>query len=162
VPGTFEDIDQATASLSLLDVYDVEATSVAIVGHSAGGHLALWAAATFPERFDGTLGLAAITDLATYAEGDSFCEQSALALMGGTAAERPEVYERYSPKEMTQHPNLYLIQSRDDEIVLSSQAYALGLSDNRLTMTTGSHFELIHPESQSFESVRKVIPKLFA
>ncbi len=160
LPGTFDDIDRATRNLDLLETHQVAHSKVVIAGHSTGGHLALWAAARFPERFSGVLGIAAITDLPSYAEGDSPCEQAALELMEGSYAEKPEHYRRHSPKDMVLHPNTFLVQGESDMIVPVSQAQALGLPQEHLKLTPGGHFDLIHPETQSFNVVRDVLSKL--
>jgi acetyl esterase/lipase len=65
-PASLDDVRQAIAALPTLDEGRLDLGRTALVGHSAGGHLALLAAA---ERYGGitiagVLGLAAVTDLA--------------------------------------------------------------------------------------------------
>ncbi|MFT4010278.1 MAG: alpha/beta hydrolase [Nocardioidaceae bacterium] len=44
-PATFDDVGRATAAIPvLLGEADIEVTTTTVVGHSAGGHLALWLA----------------------------------------------------------------------------------------------------------------------
>jgi acetyl esterase/lipase len=80
---------------------------VAAVGHSAGGHLALWAASrpTLPAgtvgaaprvRLAGAVSQAGVTDLALAAE-QRLGDGAVLTLLGGTPAEWPERYRVASP-----------------------------------------------------------------
>ena len=160
LPGTFDDIETATESLRLLHGHGVSTDKVIIAGHSAGGHLALWAAARHPGRFNGVLGLAAITDLARYAAGDSDCEQSARQLIGAPPTEAPDIYRNHSPSEMAQHPQTFLVQALRDSIVPVHQAKALNLPEARLTYTEGGHFDLIHPDTADFQVVLELLQGL--
>ena len=80
-PGTFDDVATGLARLeSLAADKPIDAGRMALVGHSAGGHLALWLAgrnrlpadhrwhADLPGGLRGVVGLAAISDLARYAK----------------------------------------------------------------------------------------------
>lgn len=160
IPGTFDDIDLATRHLEILKSHQVPTDRVIVAGHSAGGHLALWLAATFPERFSAAVGLAAITDLASYAQGQSSCEQAALQLMGGLYVEAPENYKKYSPAELTPHPKTHLTQGQSDSIVPQSQAFALRLNEENVHLTTGGHFDIIHPGTQDFEMLKRVLERV--
>src|SRR5439155_8576098 len=75
-PGTFEDVAQAADHLrALARRYPLDLHHVVAIGHSAGGHLALWLAArpglppdaalasADPLPISGVVGLAAISDL---------------------------------------------------------------------------------------------------
>jgi acetyl esterase/lipase len=101
-PGTFDDVAAAADRLPALVA---EATGglvagdpeqVVLAGHSAGGHLALWAASRHRlptgtrwraerSRWRGVVGLAAVSDLAgSYRK--ALGQQAAAALMGGEPA----------------------------------------------------------------------------
>jgi acetyl esterase/lipase len=156
-PGTFEDIELAATSLPLLHSHNIDTEKVLVAGHSAGGQLALWIAARFPEQFTGVIGLAAVTDLARYAEGENPCQRSARELMGGMPDVLPQRYQQYSPSGMQRHPNTHLIHGNNDRIVLPEQQTAMGLPDERLHRTPGAHFDLIHPATRDFKIVEKVM-----
>ncbi len=108
-PTTMEDAAAGIDYLEQLELegVDLDLGRVVTVGHSAGGHLALWAAG---KRRDGTLhtkririraviGLAPITDLADACHrgigGDVVAE-----LIGGLPDQVPERYESASPMEL--------------------------------------------------------------
>ena len=156
-PGTFEDIMLALDTVDLLREWDVDTAHPLLVGHSAGGHLALWAAATRPNSVSGVVGLAAIADLERYAEGESACERATVQLLGGTAAAVPDRYERFSPRRMRLHARTFLVHGAEDDVVPISQAGSLDLDPGRLVTVDCGHFELIHPGNPAFETVHATI-----
>jgi acetyl esterase/lipase len=110
-PGTFEDVSRATEHLRTLAVqFPLDLGRVALMGHSAGGHLALWLAAReklpegsalkgrgAPLPVRGVVALAAISDLAEYARGSGSCNKATPELMGGTPEDVAERYAQASP-----------------------------------------------------------------
>src|SRR4051794_3429831 len=80
-PMTFDDVAGAIDYLGSLDDDRLEMGDVTAIGHSAGGHLALWGASRSDSavEFARVIALAPITNLVT-------CGEPAHALMGG----RPE------------------------------------------------------------------------
>jgi len=142
------------------------------MGHSAGGQLALWAAArpNFPAghpfhapgavKPDLVFSLAGITDMQTYAAGQSSCEQSTIELLG-TPSEHPERYRAVSPLELLPLgvPSI-LAQGAGDPIVPPSQAETYYeqavLADDlcRLLRLPGAgHFDLIHPRTGAWRAI---------
>jgi acetyl esterase/lipase len=107
-PGTFEDVITGIEYLSQLTIQDVELdlNRVIVIGHSSGGHLALWAAAHNRIGRTGTamkrvqiaaaVGLAPIADLMqAYNLGVG---GSAIAeLLGGDPSEQYSRYQEASP-----------------------------------------------------------------
>ncbi len=104
-PGTFQDVaESADFLLEIASDHDLDLDRVAAVGHSAGGHLALWLAgrkwldAEDPLRGDdllalnGVVSLAGITDLASYASA-SGCGSAVPGLLEGI----PRICRRFSP-----------------------------------------------------------------
>lgn len=107
-PGTFEDVAAGIDHLATLVAggTGLDLHRVLVAGHSAGGHLALWAAARVsttgaphrPRRVQplAVAGLAAIVDLA-----DAFAQGAGRGAVGellaGSPAERPERYAAVSP-----------------------------------------------------------------
>jgi len=163
-PGTFDDVRLATDKFQLLKI-DLENKGYAInntyaIGHSAGGHLALWAGAV-TKSFDQIIGLAAIADLATYAEGDSNCEQAALSLMGESPEDNPAIYQVSSPIELDYHPRqVILFSGGRDMIVPISQAEAfINIhSDTSLQFfEDAGHFDFIHPDSMAAAHLVRVM-----
>jgi acetyl esterase/lipase len=95
-PTTAEDVDAAmTALVGLLTGIGVPTTTATLVGHSAGGHLALWLA-NQPHRIGRVVALAPVGDLrkaAEYGMGDG----AAVEFLGGTPDTVPEVYDAADP-----------------------------------------------------------------
>jgi dipeptidyl aminopeptidase/acylaminoacyl peptidase len=98
-PQTLEDVAAGVDALAGLDSRLVLAQVVAI-GHSAGGQLALWAAARRDAtvRIAGVVAQAGLLDLRT-AERDPDGEGAVAIFMGGPAADRPDRYADASPIE---------------------------------------------------------------
>ena len=91
-PATFDDVAAAIDHLAELPAGLVDLDSVAAVGHSAGGHLALWAAARRDARVPirRVAALAAVCDLHR-------ARNAARELIGGTPEELPERWEAADP-----------------------------------------------------------------
>lgn len=66
------------------------------MGHSAGGQLALWAAAQPSTSIDAVVALAPVSDL-FLADGLELSNHATKELLGDTAAERPDLYATASP-----------------------------------------------------------------
>jgi acetyl esterase/lipase len=167
-PGTFDDIRSAVAALPGLAATagdgQVDAGRFVLAGHSAGGHLALWAAsrlAGLPARAGAVVSLAGVCDLADcYRRG--LGNGAAGDLMGGGPDEVPERYAASDPSQAvpvgipvsllhgTSDDNVPWQQSRD----FRERAAAAG-DQVRLVQLSGlGHFELIDPLSTAWPAVR--------
>jgi acetyl esterase/lipase len=113
-PGTFDDVAAAVDALPGLAAEAaaglVDPLAVLLAGHSAGGHLALWAAARDRLPADapwhpparpvrGVVGLAAVSDLAACHERDLGSGAAAL-LMGGGPDRYPGRYALVDPARL--------------------------------------------------------------
>ena len=170
-PGSFMDIGAGVDYVRQLHDYPLDLQRVVLIGHSAGGHLALWASSraqlSASHRFyqagalpvQGVIGLAAIIDLAAYAQGHSQCEKAAVKLMGGTPEQQPLRYQWVSPVNLPLASNALLIQGIDDSIVAfaQSEAAAARVDAEWLPIANAGHFDLIHPESDAWVSVLHAI-----
>lgn len=110
-PNTLLDVARATDHLRVLaQTQPLDLARVVSIGHSAGGQLALWLAARHklkpaselylasPLPLSGAVGLAAITDLASYRIGEpESCNAAVDPLMGGTPDGQPQRYADASP-----------------------------------------------------------------
>jgi len=175
-PGTFEDIAAGIDHVGLLDNRGVDTQRVVLMGHSAGGHLALWASARQQfaagqafYRSDsvkslGVVALAAIVDLAEYSTGTGSCQRAVVDLMGGTPTKVPERYQIASPVLLTLLPNTVLVQGADDTIV--SPVHALSAASragiNLLPVPGAGHFDLVHPGSIAWPLILQALDKAFA
>lgn len=110
-PGTFEDVKAGVDYLpKLAAARRLDMSRVVIVGHSAGGHLALWAASRAKLGGDwmpgkdqpkplAVVAIDAPPVLAPLIGADAqMCDEPVIVpLMGGTPAERPERYKLATP-----------------------------------------------------------------
>ena len=139
-------------------------TSIVLIGHSAGGHLALWGAAESARRSGAAggvtvvaaIGLAPITDLvATYDAG--LGSGSVHGLMGGSPTDRQELYRSASPRaRLPIDVPMLLIHGSDDDAVPVEQSRAFvhaarnaGDQAELLEVAGGAHMDHIDPESRS-------------
>ena len=155
-PQTFDDVREVMAQLPV----QVGATSVVAVGHSAGGHLALWAAAVAPPpHLVGVVGLAAVADLAE-AHQRRLDGDAVAALLAASPEEAPDRYREADPVQLpTPECPVQLLHAPDDALVpiALSRAYVRRHAAARLTEVPGGHFGLIDPESAAWPSVRAAV-----
>ena len=144
-PGTYQDVAAA-----INHVADQVPEPPTVVGHSAGGHLALLAATDPNVAVAGVVGLAAITDLSTYGQQEGSCPAMVEALMGATYADSPEHYLAASVKTSGIRVPAHLIQGSLDTVVGENQLAGFG-SNQIVRIPDAGHFDLIHPESRAFD-----------
>ncbi|MER5222237.1 alpha/beta hydrolase family protein [Streptomyces flaveus] len=180
-PDTFDDIAAALDALPGLvreALPQADARRTVITGHSAGGHLALWAAARHllpadapwhterPAPLRGVVALAPIADFAV-AEKLDVCAGAALQLLGGEGqfAER----QPYADPALLLPTGIAttLVQGRADVVV--PQAVAESYADAAakagevvgLTLLDGvGHFPLIDPAADACAVVAEEIAQL--
>ncbi len=162
VPETLEDVAAALDHLADLDA-PLDLGRVVSVGHSAGGHLALWAAAPRAGarvRCAGAVGQAAVSDLQRAAElnlGSGVVRR----FCGGGPEQVPAAYRRASPAALLPLgvPQLLVHGERDDVVPASlSRGYAAaaraGGDDVELALRPGEgHFEHLDPRGGAWEAV---------
>lgn len=108
-PGTFEDIAHAADHVRVLaQSHPLDLSRVLAVGHSAGGHLALWLAARHrlppgtllphsnPLALVGAVSLAGVVDL-TRAHELGLSNHAVAELLGGSPGQFPKRYASASP-----------------------------------------------------------------
>lgn len=179
-PGTFEDVAAGIDLLATLDTgLPVDPGQVIAVGHSAGGHLAAWAAgrAKLPPGSPGApgqhfvplagviaqAGVLALADCAREHVGGT----AAPDLMGGDPDERPDEYLLADPIAAVPVPVPVLcLHSRGDENVpfSYSERYvaAARAAGGRagLVELSGDHFTLIDPAAPDWAAVIAALPEL--
>jgi acetyl esterase/lipase len=159
-PGTFEDIIAGINSLN--DIEAIESENLAILGHSAGGHLALLAGAQselLDMEPDLIVGLAAISDVVSYAAGSNTCQTATPLFMGGDVSDRAQEYFDANPSNHGLHENTVLLQGDVDEIVPLSQAT---LSGARTIITSGAnHFDWAHPGTLAYRRLVELLDEHF-
>lgn len=179
-PGTFADV--AAAADMLRDVaprYHLDPHRVVAVGHSAGGHLALWLAArhrlprssalwsTDPLPIKAVVSLGGLPDLeATAASPDNGCGTEVVArLTGAATAAHPDVFAdtsvpRLLPLGVPQH----LVNGALDRIIPARMApayvkaaRAAGDVATLDTVEDTGHAELVAPETRAWAVARQRI-----
>jgi acetyl esterase/lipase len=110
-PGTYRDVGHAIDYLrDIAPRYQLDLTRVAVLGHSAGGHLAMWAGTRHrlapasplyianPLPLRGVINLAGVIDMsANIAHYEQKCRGAVVTgLMGGTLEAFPERYKEVS------------------------------------------------------------------
>jgi acetyl esterase/lipase len=180
-PGMFDDV---AAAVDRLPALIAEATDglvssdpggVVLAGHSAGGHLALWAASRHnlpagsrwharESAWHGVVALAAVSDLAA-SYRKALGHQAAAAMMGGTPAEvGDDRYFEADPSRLVPASGpVWLVHGLADDSVpyLMSLDYARwarragvrAAAATCLLLPGTGHFELIDPLSEEWPQV---------
>jgi acetyl esterase/lipase len=160
-PGSYEDILLALGKISLLSNYGIDTQRVVLAGHSAGGHLALLAASQ-PEgsQLRAVIGLAAIANFVTYAEGSSGCQQDARAFIGSSFADKPDAYNDANPIGRTMLSEILLFQGGKDTIVEISNPQSTEFAMH--VVEEAGHFDWIHPDTNAFAEFVSQLNKYLA
>ena len=177
-PGTFLDVAAGADHLRrLASSHPLDLARVATVGHSAGGHLALWLAArgglgkgseirgsSDPLPLAGVVSLAGVTDLRRAVE-ERVCDTMAAELVGGGPEEAASRYAEASPIErLPLGARQRLVTGTLDAIVppafgddYARKAQAKGDDASHTLVEGAGHFEGIAPSTEAFRVVLEAI-----
>ena len=145
-PGSLEDIIAAVEFVT-----DKTGRQPIVVGHSAGGHLALRAAQT-GLAIDGVVGLAPITDLVSYGAESGSCQSMVARFMGDDAYSPDESYRDASVTLKAIDVPVAVVIGKEDPIVGATQVAAFD-AIQVATVNGAGHFDVIHPETDAFKAV---------
>ncbi|WP_227006267.1 alpha/beta hydrolase family protein [Rufibacter latericius] len=180
-PGTFQDIAQATDYVrELAKGYPVSSKDVVVMGHSAGGHLALWTAGRKdlplssplytknPLKVKGVVSLAGIPDLTTYSTEKGSCNAAVEKLMAGLPAAVPQRYAETTPSPaLALKIPVRMIQGARDPIVPVSQAqnfvnHSSSRKNNAkvVLLPQAGHFDLVAPISPVWPTIEQAVREL--
>jgi acetyl esterase/lipase len=181
-PGTFADVADATDHVrDLAQRHPLDLSRVVTIGHSAGAHLALWAAARSklpkdsplarpdPLPLRAAVALGGPGDLRGFSEyAARICGSNVIeALMGGAPSAVAPRYAQGSPIELLPFGVAQvLIVGEKDGVMPSAarQAYASAAmkAGDRVDVieVPGSHFEVIAPTSEAWPIVRDKVLSL--
>lgn len=147
-PATFDDIAKGIDHLAALEDPRLDLDRVTVMGHSAGGQLALWAAAraALPEGSPGASPLVAIRQAIAMGAVCSleYGGRSAYVLMGGGPDEAPDRWQQADPMAQIPLPvPVLLVHAVDDRTVSvkQSRVYAAAAAQ------AGADVTLVEPES---------------
>jgi acetyl esterase/lipase len=123
-----------------------------LAGHSAGGHLALWAAAQQPGGITGVLALAPVADL-VMAERLDLDGGAVAAFLGGPAADRPDLDPNLLPDPQT--PVTVVHGTADGRVPYAmTETYSARHPEARIVRLDGAdHFAVIDPASAAWPTV---------
>jgi acetyl esterase/lipase len=181
-PVIFKDVNQAFNQVRVIaERYPVDMNKIAVIGHSAGGHLALWAASrqVIPGENElaakdalpikGVLSLAGIANLTS----DTGCDRNASNIIGlpinipsDALTQRLKVT---SPFQMLPSKSKSVIISGSvDTIVPSSigaeytsRAISLGDDSSHFVLRGLGHFDLIDPKKTDFNLYKEKLNEIF-
>ncbi|MEO5509358.1 MAG: alpha/beta fold hydrolase [Longimicrobiales bacterium] len=180
-PGTFEDVAHATDHVTrLANHYRLDLKRVVLVGHSAGGQLALWLASRTqhsaaapnpsltPLSVRGVVSLAGITDLRTFGARSGGCSGAVATLLGGNAAEQSARYDAVSPVALLPLGiPVRLVHGDADTSVPFEQsedyvarAQAAGDDASARILAGAGHFDLIAPVSAAWPAVERAVREM--
>lgn len=169
-PATLDDV---AAAVDLLRGRGLDDGPVVTLGHSAGGHLATWAAArTRFERWSGgvevthVVSQAGVLDLA-HAAREGLGAGAVVALLGGTPEELPDAYDLADPtRHLPLDQPVWAVHAPDDLQVPYAQstdyvaaATAAG-GTATLVEVTGGHFDVIDTGSPAWRRIVAVLEEI--
>jgi acetyl esterase/lipase len=172
-PGTFEDISRSVKVLrDFAPEYGLRLDRVIAMGHSAGGHLALWLAArknlsassSFYNNhalpLHGVVSLAGIADLLAYERFENDCSASLPELLGGISSEAPERWSQVDPMQLLPFGiPIKLIHGSCDSVVPPAQSEAMAkASGGELIVVEGAgHFDMVSPHADAWQVIRQAV-----
>jgi len=178
--GTFEDVANAIDHVRVLSKSDpVDPNRVVVVGHSAGGHLGIWAAARHrlpkrsplfskdPLRVLSVINLAGLADLESlFPIQEQLCGDPVITkLVGGSPSQVPERYRQASPsKLLPTGVKQVLITGAQDKLVpprlgqdYEAEAQKAGDDVTFFVIENAAHFEVITPGSVVWPKVEEAV-----
>lgn len=179
-PTMFLDVAQATDYLSQIEEeHTLNLDTVITVGHSAGGHLALWVAGRHrindesplyvedPLAINGVVALAPIADL-TFGFEQGQCGRALTAVMGGDPETVPQHYEDGSPHALLPLgvPQKHIIGTEDTEMLDNTKPYidsAISLGDEAelIIIPDVGHFEVVDVTAPAWDVVQSAIVDIY-
>ncbi len=162
-PGTFEDVVSGYRFLpQIAERYDLNSGRMLVMGHSAGGQLALCLAAHEPS-IRSVISLAGVVDLRRAWELH-LSNDAVVEFLGGKPTDVSEHYHEADPMQLRIKATQWLIHGLGDDAVPSviSRTYAetkkmRGEDVHFLEIATAGHFELIDPRSTAWPKVENTI-----
>lgn len=183
--GTFDDVGNAADFLRTIEKkYSLDLSRVIVIGHSAGGHLALWLAGRRqlspsspvykrnPLSFIGVISLGGVPDLENFRkQGIQVCGSDVIVrLLGSSEDQAAKHYQEASPIELLPlgipQSLIYGAEERVVPVQFSDayvrKAKAMGESISVTTVDYAGHHEYIVPNSVTWPIIQSTIQKMMA
>lgn len=184
-PGTFQDVGNGIDYLkNIAQDYHLDLTRVVLLGHSAGGQLALWGAARHnlskksvlftakPLPIRGVVDLAGPPSLSGFfpLQGCVCKENVITKMMGGSPFEKPQRYQEASASNLLPlRIKQILINGKDDFAVppifeeeYQRAAQKKGDDVRLIEIPHAAHLEPISPQSNMWPLIKKSVINLFS
>jgi acetyl esterase/lipase len=168
-PGTFEDIAAGFRFLpQIAKHYKLDTSKTLVMGHSAGGQLALCLAGHEPS-VKSVISLAGVVDLQAAWE-QHLSDDAVVEFLGGKPKDVPEHYHEADPIQLRiPKATQWLIHGLADDVVppIFSRNYVQEKKKKAeevhlLEVATAGHFELIDPRSTAWPKVEQTALHLLA
>jgi acetyl esterase/lipase len=182
-PGTYLDVGHAVDHVrAIASEHHLDLDRVVVVGHSAGGHLAMWTSARhrLPDTSDvyipnplavrGVVDLAGPVDMTANIAGyEKLCADPVItSLLGGTPATVPDRYAQASAIKLLPLgiPQVFVTGGHEDFVPLPTvdayvtAALAAGDQVRRILIADAGHFEIASPLSFTWPQVKTAIKSL--
>jgi acetyl esterase/lipase len=164
-PATFDDV---AAGIDALAGLDVDTSAVITLGHSAGGHLAVWAAGRHGAGVPvtGAISQAGVLELELGAR-TGVGGTAVPDLMGGTPDELPSEYAAADPSRAIPLPVpvICLHSPGDQDVPFSQSANYVATATRagasaRLVRTAGDHYSMIDPAAPDWQLALHALKEL--
>lgn len=174
-------LDVAGAADHLIEVaaaHDLDLGAVLSMGHSAGGHLALWlagrrkieASSPFyvaePLAIHGVVALAPLADVSHGSESE-LSSDALLAVMGGTARSAPAAYRNGCPARLLPLgiPHTTIVGSEDGAMLENAKRFiemarSAGDEAKLVVLPGAGHFEIVAVETEEWQAVMRAVTEL--
>lgn len=170
-PGTLDDTAAAIEHLAVVaDSLGIDPGATITVGHSAGGHLAVWALSrpAAVVALAGGVSLAGAVNL-LLGESENMGDGAVTGFLGGSSVDHPERYEAADPMLRIEPrlPVRIVHGDRDDVVPMNqSETYVAAAreagQDAALAVISGDHMTVIDPGDPAFATLVGALDEILA